>query len=593
MSRRSWQEVYYWAVGLLGSATVALVRPDWSREPAVLAALVLLFALAEYFPTRVRVGAVAFSAPMAYAALLLYGPAGAVWASAIGTLLANLGRRRAWRVVWFNATQFGLAALAAGWAVSALYGPVRLGFLPLLLFLSLYYIVNNLLVDGLLLLRLKRYHMADWMLKNRYEAVSAAVAFLYCTMMLLLAPQQRGHDPLSLLFFFLPLVTVGGVVRLLTNLQRFAEHMTALMEVSTLVTFESAPQALERVLARLDAFDDYRFAAIYLVDGEELLLRSVHGLGPEAVTHRRIPMGQGLTGLAAGSASTVLATDARHDPRNTLAEGSQEGAQALLAIPLLGSGAVIGALTIGKERAKSLQPEDVRLLTIFANMVAAILRQQSLAEERERLLLLQERNRLAREIHDGLAQSLAGTLLQMDRLERLMEADRTGAMRLLSTLRETVRALLLEVRRSIYNLRPSPVESQGLVESLRAEVNRLKEKGLAGGAEVRVEVRGDQRPLSGLVEDEIFRIAQEGLTNALKHASATEVTLSLHFLADQLRLVVRDNGRGFLLAEAVRRAGFGLIGMNERAERLGATFEVDSRPDGGTRLTVDVPLAGE
>lgn len=593
MKRRTVQEVYYWGVALLGAAALAAVRPDWSREPMVLLTLVILFGLAEFFPTRVRVGAIAFSAPMAYAAFLLYGPAGAAWTSAVGTVLANLGRRRSWRVTLFNSTQFALASLSAGWIARLWAGAGNLGFWPLLLFLLLYFVTNNLIVDGLLLLRLKRYRFTDWMTKNRYEALSAFASFLYSALMLLLAPRGQGHDPLVLLFFFLPLVTMGGVTRLLTGVQRFADHMATLMQVSTLVTFQAGPQALETVLAHLDSFDDYRYAAIYLVDGEELALRSVRGIEPEEVTHRRIPLGEGLSGLAARNRQTAVAGEAHHDPRNRIGEGSKEHALTLAAFPLIGSGQVIGTLTIGKERAKALHPEDLRLLTIFANMVAAIVRQQSLVEERERLLLVQERNRLAREIHDGLAQSLAGTLIHLDRLERLMEGDRPGARRLLGTLRETVREILLEVRRSIYNLRPSPLGAQGLVETLRAEISRLKEKGLTGGADLRLEVRGEPRPLSALVEDEAFRIAQEGLTNALKHAGAGEIVVSLHYLEHELRLVLRDDGRGFHLAEAVRSAGFGLIGMNERAERLGATFEVESKPGSGTRIAVEVPLVGE
>jgi signal transduction histidine kinase len=185
----------------------------------------------------------------------------------------------------------------------------------------------------------------------------------------------------------------------------------------------------------------------------------------------------------------------------------------------------------------------------------------------------------------------------MDRLERLIDHDGRAAHTVLHHVRETVRENLLELRRSIWGLRPSPLEQQGLVDALRREVDALKAKGLAGATEVRMEVRGEQRRLSGLVEDEVFRVAQEGLTNALKHAGAAEVVLALQFQADRLRVTIRDNGRGFVLADAVRRgqsrSTFGLVGMSERADRLGAQFDLQSRPGGGTRLTLEVPLLGE
>lgn len=600
-SRRSAAQLYQWSIILMGSAALALGRPDWSREPEVLVCLAILFALAEYLPTRVRVGAISFSFPMAYTAFLLYGPTGAALVAAAGTAAANAARRRAWGVTWFNATQFSLSALAAGELSLIWPGRPTLEhyILPLLAYTVYYYFVNNLIVDGILLIRLKRYRLADWMAKNRFEMLSAAVSLVYCIMMMLLAPQRRGHDPLALTFFYLPLLTVGGFVRLLTHLSRFANQMATLVQVSSLVTF--APDgagALDRALAHLDAFDEFRYAAVYAVEGDELAAVAVHGIPREALTHPRIPVGEGLSGWAARHGETVIAPEARQEARNTLGEGIREGAAMLAAFPLVSGGTVIGVLTLGKERSRSFQPEDLRPLTIFANLAAALLRHLHLVEERERLLLEQERNRLAREIHDGLAQSLAGSLLQMDRLDRTIETDPRAARRLLQSLREHLREVLLEVRRSIFNLRPSPLEERCLVAVLRQEVQRVREKGLMGeGAEVRVEVRGEQRRLSGLVEDEVYRIAQECLANAVKHAGATEIAVQLGFTEARLRLSVRDNGCGFRLADAVRtareRSRFGLAGISERADRLGAAFEIDSRPGGGTRVTVDVPLMGE
>jgi len=599
-SRRTWTKLYQWVVILSGTAVLGLARPDWTREPEVLVTLVVLFALAEYFPTRVRVGAVSFSFPMAYAAFLLYGTSGAVLVAAVGTIAANAARRRAWHVAWFNAAQFAVAALVAGWLSLKWPGSPTLAYYvqQLIVYAGLYFLVNNLIVDGILLVRLRRYRLTDWLSKNRFESLSAVISVAYCALMLFIAPQRRGHDPLALSFFFLPLLTVGVVTRLLTNLSRFASHMRALLQVSTLVTFaQDGSQALEAALAHVDAVDDYRFAAIYQVEGDELALCALRGIPPERLGHQRIAVGEGLTGWAARQAAPVFAPDARHDARNRIGEGIQAEAEMLAAIPLISSGRVIGVLTLGKERAQPAQPEDMRLLTILANLLSAILRNMHLAEEREKLLLVQERNRLAREIHDGLAQSLAGAILQLDRLERLQEADTRGAQRLLQSVREYLRETLLDVRRSIFNLRPSPVDEQGLPEALRREIQRLKEKGLTADADLRFDVRGEQRRLSPLVEDEAFRIAQEGLTNALKHAGATEITVGLHFFPDRLRLTVRDNGQGFRLADAIRgaqgRGSFGLTGMSERAERLSASFDVDSRPETGTRITVEIPLLGE
>ncbi len=599
-SRHTWTGLYQWAVMAGGTLTVVLARPRWSKEPDVLVTLVLLFAIAEYFPTRVRVGAVSFGFPIAYGAFLLYGPAGAIWAAAVGTALANLARRRDWRVTWFNAAQFALAALAASRLSAFWPGPPTLHryVLPVLAYLAWYYAANNVIVDLLLWMRLRVYPRADWLAKTKLELVSAAVSYGYTLLMLFLVPQNRGHDPLALIFFFLPLLTVGGFARLLANLSQYARHMETLLEVSALIT--TAPdemQALDTALSRLNALGDYRYAAVYQMQGDELTCRALRGIPPEELAHPRIHVGEGLTGWAAQNAALAVAGETRTDSRNTLGEGVREQAHMLAAVPLMSRGQVMGVLTVGKERSRSLQPEDTQPLKLYANLLAAVLHNLQATEERKRLLLLQERNRLAREIHDGLAQSLAGAILQMDRLERLLDGGAGGAKRLLHLVREQVRASLLEVRRSIFNLRPSPLEEGGLADALRREIEKLQQKGLMGGAEVRLEVRGAQRPLSGMVEDEVFRVAQEGLTNALKHGEATKVSVTLQFHPERLRLTIRDNGKGFQLAEAVRvageKAGFGLIGMNERAERLGASFDVQSRPGQGTSMTLEVPLLGD
>ncbi|MDB4894025.1 MAG: histidine kinase [Firmicutes bacterium] len=599
-SRPAYSDLYRWTFTMLGTATLVLLRPAWGRLPWEFITLVALFGVAEYVPTRVKHGGIAFSLPIAYTGFLLYGTAGAIWVAAVGTALANLGRRRPWRITWFNAAQFAVAALVAGRLSLLWAGPPTVGsyILPLLAYICLYYIANNLIVDGLLWLNLKQYPMADWLAKSRFEAISAAVALAYCILMMVLAPQQRGHDPLALTFFFLPLLTVGGFVRLLTNISRFAGQLALLVDVSSLVT--STPEdlkVLDTALAYLDGLGAYQYAAIYQIEGDDLVLRALRGIPHEQLTHRRISLGEGVTGWAVKSATPVFAAGARQDLRNRIGEGVREGAPMLAAIPLISSGQVLGALTIGKDGSQTIPKEDVRLLTIFANLLASILRNLHQAGERERLLLVQERNRLAREIHDGLAQSLAGAILQMDRLERLIETEPRTARRFLQQMRDYIREVLLEVRRSIYNLRPSPLEAHGLVETLRQEIERMREKGLCDQVDLRMEVRGAQRRLSGLVEDEVFRIAQEGMANALRHAAADDVLLSLHFYPDRLRLTVRDNGKGFVLGEAIRTADgqtrFGLTGMSERAERLGAGFDVESRPGGGTRLVLDVPLLGE
>ncbi len=201
----------------------------------------------------------------------------------------------------------------------------------------------------------------------------------------------------------------------------------------------------------------------------------------------------------------------------------------------------------------------------------------------------EERRRVARDIHDGPAQTLANVVLRVELAERLLDTDINSARRELRGLKDVVRRSLQDIRKVIYDLRPMTLDDLGLQPTLRRYVNDMKER---EDIFIDYSVLGIERRLPSHIEVGAFRIVQEALNNVIKHARATQVTVRVEFGQDSLILTVEDDGVGFDLEEAMNRRGtnFGLLSMRERAELLAAQWQVKSAPGDGAQITVTIPL---
>jgi signal transduction histidine kinase len=206
--------------------------------------------------------------------------------------------------------------------------------------------------------------------------------------------------------------------------------------------------------------------------------------------------------------------------------------------------------------------------------------------------IIDERTRIARELHDTLAQGLAGLGLQIDAaLGILPEEPRlTRVRRQLEQGLFMVRASLAEVRRSIWVLRAQTTrDASGLAATLSASLAQLTTD---AGISLRVEVSGAPGAVDPDLERSLLRIAHEAVTNAVRHAEAQSIAIGLHFDRDHLRLRVRDDGRGFDVDGSplkVRSNHFGLLGISERARSLGGELRLESRPGAGTEIDCRLP----
>ncbi|WP_314589680.1 sensor histidine kinase [Paenibacillus terrigena] len=203
----------------------------------------------------------------------------------------------------------------------------------------------------------------------------------------------------------------------------------------------------------------------------------------------------------------------------------------------------------------------------------------------------EERKRIAREIHDGPAQSLANLVLRTEIVERMMhKQDFTQVLDEIIDLKSQIRSGLEEIRKVIFNLRPMALDDLGLIPTLRKFVHDFEEK-----TRIRTtfEVRGKELRLNSGMEAAIFRLVQEAFTNTMKHAHASYVSLDITFQAQMVKLVIQDNGQGFnkdsLSEKQKKHTHFGLIGMQERVELLEGRMDVESTENVGTKIIFVIP----
>jgi two-component system NarL family sensor kinase len=250
----------------------------------------------------------------------------------------------------------------------------------------------------------------------------------------------------------------------------------------------------------------------------------------------------------------------------------------------------LGMLNVAGPEWRELDGETLRLLRTIGDMVGVAVERARLDARRLDSAQTEERNRLAREIHDTLAQDLSAVIFQLEAAEALLvqRAEPERVQRSVTAALGLARKGLDEARRSVLDLRAAPLEGRTLpvaLAALAAETDTDK------GPAVLFEMGTAPPPLPPAVEVGLYRIAQEALQNALRHADAARVVLRLEASPGRVRLTVQDDGQGFAISsEGSTGSRFGLVGMRERARLLGGSFQIESSSRAGTRITADIPL---
>jgi signal transduction histidine kinase len=270
---------------------------------------------------------------------------------------------------------------------------------------------------------------------------------------------------------------------------------------------------------------------------------------------------------------------------NTMTLPLERTAQSIgtyLGVIAIQTAAISAGLVFGEKFTEQQRRREEMVARLEATLEENVgLHAQLLAQARE-AGVLDERQRMAREIHDTLAQGLTGIITQVQAAQRVWDAPeqaRAHVDRALALAKDS----LAEARRSVQALRPGELEDARLPDAIGDLARRWAD---GSGVDTRVEVTGDRVPLSPAIEVALFRVAQEALTNVAKHAAATRVGLTLSYLGDEVLLDVRDDGRGM---RNVNGQGFGLNSMRQRIRSVGGTVEIESSPGEGTAVSASVP----
>ncbi len=264
------------------------------------------------------------------------------------------------------------------------------------------------------------------------------------------------------------------------------------------------------------------------------------------------------------------------------------------ALPLLSEGEAFGALFLGTKRPQGLNPQHADLLQTFAHQIALALRNAQLSQELQQTAMLRERYRLAREFHDGLAQTLGYLGFQLERVDRLLQKGQYEKVeRELPEMRQVVRSAYMDVREAIEGLRLRWDDPTRLAENLE---NYVEDFAFQTGIDVTFTAHPEELMAPAEVSLQLLRIAQEALTNVRKHARADHVDVQLSLAEGWLELRVSDNGIGFPATSSQtddRTSGFGLTSMRERAESIGGQLSVMTGPDRGAAIIVTAPVPAE
>jgi signal transduction histidine kinase len=374
--------------------------------------------------------------------------------------------------------------------------------------------------------------------------------------------------------------------------QRVADRTRELSALYDVMAVASASLDLETVLEssldRVLAVMGSEVGAVHLLDETKglLYLAVWQGVPPDLMAKiDSVPVENGLAGWVIEHSEPLVVPNLATGLRPLLALPAR-GSQAYVGAPIRAKGRVLGVLSVVGEAGRQFKTEEVALLASIADGVGVAVENARLYRQAEQLAVMKERERLARELHDSVTQSLYSLTLLAEAGQR---SGRAGDLKrtegYLARLGEIGQQALKEMRLLVYDLRPLALQREGLVGALQQRLDAVERR---AGVEARLLVEGEIE-LPASIEEGLYRIAQEALNNALKHAGPTSVTVHIRADGRFVGLEVADNGRGFDPDAVSDKGGMGLVSMRERAEKLGGLLTVLSAPGEGTSVKVRTP----
>jgi len=347
---------------------------------------------------------------------------------------------------------------------------------------------------------------------------------------------------------------------------------------------------LQLIVDRVRELAAAEYAALGIVDAQGTIERFITS-GISVEERERIgalPRGLGLLGLIIREGQTFRIAEIARDPRRHGFPPHHPAMHSFLGVPVTVKGRPVGDLYLTNKRdAAEFGEDDQLLVERFALHAGLAIENARLNERVQALAVVEERERIGRDLHDGIIQRIYAVTLGLDDVPELVEADPGAAAARVDRSIDALHATIAEIRTFIYGLRPALQAPGGMADALEtlAEETRLH-------TPLRVEVRATAAPgLSADVSAELLSVAREALSNVARHAGAASVTISLAAAAGELRLEIADDGTGFDPAVTVADGHHGMANMRRRAAALGGRLEVASGKGGGTRIILSLPLS--
>jgi signal transduction histidine kinase len=376
-----------------------------------------------------------------------------------------------------------------------------------------------------------------------------------------------------------------------------SKDLQTIYEVSTLANQEqdldtTLARSLDHVLAAMHC----RSGSIHLVDEVDEVLELVvaRNTDPRLLPYiERIPFNEGLQGWVVSNGKSIMVPDISADSR-AIRRDPIEDYNTYLGVPLRVGGKVLGVISVRREGDYPFNIDEIALLGSIADHVGISVENAYLTERSEEAAVIEERSRLARELHDSVTQSIYGVTLFAEAARQQMAAQEppgSGGLpdqvnSLISRVRDVALQALKEMRLLVYELRPPALEQDGLVGGIQQRLDAVE-----GRVGIHTRLVYEQKPVMSIEQEEaLYRITIEALNNILKHAHASEVVVRIETHDKCVSLEISDNGEGFDPGEIQSMGGLGLIGIRERVVRMGGELAIESEIGKGTCIRVNTPI---
>lgn len=355
-------------------------------------------------------------------------------------------------------------------------------------------------------------------------------------------------------------------------------------EINSILDIENL---LPRIVEQIQKISHATHVSIFLIDSNTGGLNRVAPNENRSSTSRMISLeGDNLNAQAIRANNHIYIDDVSHFPDLQNGDISSD-TQCLLILPLHMGTQIIGTLDVQGGRPNAFSHDEIVVFETLASQIAVAIENARLYNNSRKLAVLEERERLARDLHDSVIQSLYSLRLLSGGWRSVLQNDNSPQVEeYFNTINETIEAASKEMRLLIYELRPSVLEQEGLLGSLHARFDSVEKR---AGIKTRL-IADEYVDLPIEIEKELYWIALEALNNSLKYAEAKSIEIHIFFQDNSLMMDICDTGKGFSPKYATEQGGLGLKIMAERAEKLQGSLSVNSKLGGGTTVHVKIPL---